>query len=55
MEKMTYVSNTIGIPINRVDLCHHGLQIGERSPKSSMKLSQCEERERKKEKEGEER
>jgi hypothetical protein len=51
---MTYVPNTIGIPINRVDLYHHGLQIGERSTKSSMKLSQCEER-RKKEREGEER
>jgi hypothetical protein len=54
MIKMTYVSNIIGIPINRVNLCHHGLQIGERSPKSSMKLSQCEEM-RKKEKEREER
>jgi hypothetical protein len=41
----------IVIPIYSVDLMHHGLPIGERTSKSSMKPPQCEERKRKEERE----
>jgi hypothetical protein len=37
-----YVSNTIGIPTQRVDLWHHELRLGERNQKSSMEPSQGE-------------
>jgi hypothetical protein len=47
--KTTYVPNTIRLPIHGVDLWHHRLQIGERSPKSSMEPPQGEEGRRKKE------
>jgi hypothetical protein len=33
---MTYVPNTIGVSTHGVDLLHHGLRIGERTPKSPM-------------------
>jgi hypothetical protein len=53
MIKTTYVPNMIGIPTHGVDLWHHILRIGERTPKSSIKPPQGEERKRKKEKEEE--
>jgi hypothetical protein len=49
MVRMTNVPNTIRVPTNRVDLWHHGLQIGERTPKTPMEPPQGEERKRKKE------
>jgi hypothetical protein len=47
--KTTYVPNTIRVPTHGVDLMHHDLPIGERTPKSPMELPQCEERKMKKE------
>jgi hypothetical protein len=44
MIKMTFVPNMIGIPTHGVDLWRHGLQIGERNPKSSMEPPQGEKR-----------
>jgi hypothetical protein len=41
---MTYVPNMIEIPTHGVDLWRHGLQIGERNPKSSMEPPQGEKR-----------
>jgi hypothetical protein len=41
---MMYVPNTNRIPTHRVDLWHHVLRIGERSPKSVMEPPQDEER-----------
>jgi hypothetical protein len=50
---MTNVPNTIRVPTNIVDLWHHGLRIGERTPKTPMEPPQGEERKRKKEREEE--
>jgi hypothetical protein len=38
MVKMSYVPNMIGVPTHGVDLRHHGLSIGEGTPKSPMEL-----------------
>ncbi len=48
MVKTTYVPNTIRIPTHGVDLWHHGLEIGERNPKSPIKPSQGEKMRKKK-------
>jgi hypothetical protein len=45
MVNTTYVR--VGVPTHRADLCHHGLRIGERSPKSTMERPQGEERRKK--------
>jgi hypothetical protein len=44
-----YVPNTIGVSTHRVDLLHHGLQIGDKISKSPMEPPQGEERKMKKE------
>jgi hypothetical protein len=51
--KMIYVPNTIRILIHGVDLWHHRLRIGNRTPKSSMEPPQGEERKMEKEREEE--
>jgi hypothetical protein len=55
MVKTTYISNIIRVPTHGVDLNHHGLPIGEGTPKSSMEPPQREERKRKKERDEEKR
>jgi hypothetical protein len=47
--KITYIPNTIGVLTHGVDLRHHGLPIGEGTPKSLVELLQEEERKRKEE------